>query len=431
MQICILYNTHLLPYLYFTLYIIEWIKNKVAMDKLFERHNNYISGISCDYVRDFANVINWDARLIIIKGSKGVGKSTLMLQYIKNHFDEDDRHVLYCSADTGYFSNHTLVDTADTFAKMGGKYLFIDEVHKYDKWSNEIKEIYDLHRELHLVLSGSSLIQINDGDSDLSRRMICYDMPGLSLREYIRLETGIDLNAITLEDLLEAPNKFCSGVRKYCRPLEYFKKYLKYGYYPFYFESKTDYHQRVENVVNYLIDVELTKHRGVEIGNTRSIKALLQVISQMVPYDVDIAKLSRAIGITRPTLLKYLGNIEEANLIHRLFTDLKSITDLQKPDKILLDNPNLLYALSPVSPEIGTARETFIANQLVSAGHQVEYAGYKSGDFKIDGNIVIEVGGAEKGFSQLHGQENSYVAADDIESALNRKIPLWAFGFLY
>lgn len=176
------------------------------MDKLFERHNNYISGISCDYVRDFANVINWDARLIIIKGSKGVGKSTLMLQYIKNHFDEDDRHVLYCSADTGYFSNHTLVDTADTFAKMGGKYLFIDEVHKYDKWSNEIKEIYDLHRELHLVLSGSSLIQINDGDSDLSRRMICYDMPGLSLREYIRLETGIDLNAITLEDLLEAPN---------------------------------------------------------------------------------------------------------------------------------------------------------------------------------------------------------------------------------
>ena len=183
-------------------------------------------------------------------------------------------------------------------------------------------------------------------------------------------------------------------------------------------------------MINYIIDVELTQHRSIDVGNTRSLKALLQVLSQMTPYEVDIAKLSKATGISRPSTLKYLTHMEEACLIRRLFADLQRVTDLQKPDKIYLDNTNLLYALSPEKPEIGTVRESFFANQLASAGHIVEYAGYKKGDFHI-GHTVIEVGGADKGFSQLEGQDHSFVAADDIESASMRKIPLWAFGFLY
>ena len=406
------------------------------MDKLFERHDEYLSGTPMDFFRRFSEQIDWSLRLIVIKGPKGVGKSTLMQQYIKRHFSPDDRHVLYCSADSSYFANHTLVDTAESFYRIGGRHLFIDEVHKYEGWSTEVKDIYDLHRDLHLVLSGSSLLQINDGQTDLSRRMVEYQMPGLSLREFLRMDRGIDIEPISLEALLSSPNAYCNEVKRHCSPLEHFPRYLKQGYYPFYFESSTAYQSRLESVVNYIIDSELTRFRGLEVGNTRKIKALLKVLSQMVPYEVDIAKLSKNIGIQRPTTLKYLRNLEEAALIRRLFTDIDSVSDLQKPDKILLDNSNLLYTISDRLPEVGTVRETFFCNQLASAGHRVEYGGLKSGDFRIDGEVVVEVGGRDKGFSQVKNETRAYVAADDIDSATSLsstsgKIPLWASGFLY
>lgn len=401
------------------------------MERLFERHDMAISTVSMEYVRNIMQRIHWNSRLIAIRGPKGVGKSTLIKQYIKSHFEPGDRHVLYCSADTNYFTTHTLLEVAEKFVKRGGQWLFIDEVHKYPGWSREIKEVYDLYAHLHVVLSGSSLIQINDGQADLSRRLIVHDMPGLSLREFLRLDVGLDFAPAPLDQLLERPEKFCIDVCAQCHPLEHFSRYLRYGYYPFFFEEKPEYYDKLEGVVNYTIDVELTKHRNMEVGNTRKVKALLQVISQMTPYEVDIAKLSKATGIMRTTVLKYMSYLEEAGLIRRLFADLMRITDLQKPDKMYLDNSNLLYALCPQRPEIGTVRETFFANQLASAGHKVEYAGYKKGDFRIDSDIVVEVGGEDKGFGQLSGQEHSFVAADDIESAYERKIPLWAFGFLY
>ena len=401
------------------------------MDKLFERHDDYMEKVPMDFVRGLADHIDWNLRLIAIKGPKGVGKSTLMQQYIKQHFAPDDRHVLYCSADTSYFTSHSLVDTADMFYKRGGRYLFIDEVHKYDGWSREVKEIYDLHRDLHLVVSGSSLLQINDGQADLSRRLVQYTMPGLSFREFLAMNRVIDVKSVSLDQILNAPNAFCREVKRYCQPLEHFSRYLKEGYYPFYYENQTIYQNLVESVVNYTIDTELTRFRGIEMGNCRKVKALLKVISQMVPYEVDISKLSKNIGIQRPTTLKYLKNLEEAALIQRLFTDVDSISDLQKPDKILLDNSNLLYTLADTAPEIGTVRETFFCNQLVAAGHKVEYGGLKSGDFRIDNNVIVEVGGKDKGFRQISDEENAYVAADDIDSATTHKIPLWAFGFLY
>lgn len=401
------------------------------MEKLFERHDEYLSLVPMEFVRSFMQKIDWSLRLIAIKGPKGVGKSTLMQQYIKQHFAPDDRHVLYCSADASYFTNHTLVDTADQFCKIGGQYLFIDEIHKYENWSREIKDIYDLHRNLHIIVSGSSLLQINDGQADLSRRLTAYNMPGLSFREYLSMNSGINAEAISLDDLMGAPNQFCTEVKHLCHPLEHFKNYLKAGYYPFYFENKTNYQNTVESVVNYIIDTELPKYRNLEIGNTRRVKALLKVLSQMVPYEVDITKLSTTIGIQRASSLKYLRHLEEASLIHRLFTKLSTITDLQKPDKILLDNSNLLYTLSDKQPEIGTVRETFFCNQLQSAGHLVEYGGMKSGDFRINGDLVIEVGGQDKTLRQVKNESNGYVAADDIDNATFHKIPLWAFGFLY
>lgn len=401
------------------------------MEKLFEYHDNYMSLVPMDFIRGLIDEIDWSSRLLVIKGPKGVGKSTLMLQYIKKNYSPNDRHVLYCSADTSYFSTHTLVEVADRFVKMGGVQLFIDEVHKYPNWSREIKEIYDLYRNLRVVLSGSSLIQINDGGADLSRRMMEYNMPGLSYREYLWLEAGIHLPKISLGELLSVPNDYCMEVKSQCRPLEFFSNYLQRGYYPFYFENKKTYPFQVENVVNYIVNTELTVNRRLEVGNARKVKALLQIISQMVPYEVDIKKLSTAVTLQRLTVLNYLRYLEEANLLRRLFVNLSTITDLQKPDKILMDNPNLLYVLSNEKPQIGTVRECFFCNQLASAGHLVEYGGIKTGDYKIDGKVIVEVGGLDKGFSQVKNEENAYVAADDIETALFRKIPLWAFGCLY
>ena len=401
------------------------------MNELFRRHDLYLENVPMTYVRSMMDKIDWSTRLLIIKGPKGVGKSTLMLQYIKKTFEMGDRHVLYTSADNNYFSIHSLLEVAEKFHKVGGQHLFIDEVHKYPGWSVEIKEIYDLYKDMQVVLSGSSLIQLNDGQADLSRRLIHFDMPGLSYREFLYFNQGIEIPAITLDELLAKPNKFCMMVREKCRPLEFFPKYLRSGYYPFFLEGNSYFTDRVEGVVNYTVDVELVKHRALDSGNTRKVKALLHVISEMTPYEVDIAKLSRALEMTRKTVLKYLTDTEEARLIIRLFADLYRVTDLQKPDKIYLDNTNLLYTLASAEPPIGTVRETFFANQLLSAGHKIEYAGYKSGDFRINDKIVIEVGGEDKGFDQIKDAENGYIAADDIEFASDRKIPLWAFGFFY
>lgn len=406
-------------------------KGQTSMDKLFERHDEYISSVTTDFVRNLINQIDWSLRLIAIKGPKGAGKSTLMQQYIKLNFAPDDRHVLYCSADTNYFTTHSIIDTADHFCKLGGRYLFIDEIHKYENWSREIKEIYDLHRDLHIVISGSSLLQINDGQSDLSRRLTEYHLAGLSFREYLNLAFGYHLESISLGELLSSPNQFCTEIKQICHPIEHFHSYLKEGYYPFFFENKNIYQSRIESVINYIIDNELTQFRSLEIGNTRKIKALLQVVSQAVPFEVDISKLSRNIGIQRLTTLRYLKHLEEAELINRLFTELDSISDLQKPDKILLDNSNILYTLSNTTPEIGTVRETYFCNQLRSSGHRVEYGGIKSADFKIDQEIIVEVGGHDKSYKQVQGETNAYLAVDDIDSATAHRIPLWAFGFLY
>ena len=403
-----------------------------GMEKLYERHDQIIRDVPMEYIRDFEDKIDWDSRLSMIKGPKGVGKSTLIQQHIRRVFGTGSRKALYISADSGYFSTHSLMETAESFVRIGGTHLFIDEVHKYEGWSAEVKDIYDTFRGLRTVISGSSLLQLNDGKADLSRRVSERIMPGLSFREFLLFEANIPICPISLKELLQSPSLFCSSVLEKCHPLEFLPSYLKYGYYPFFLESRKDYFSKVENVVNYIIDVELPRHRRLEVGNTRKVKALLQVLSTMVPYEVDIAKLSRTIGIERKTVLLYLTYLQEASLIRRLFTNLDTITDLQKPDKILLDNTNLLYALSPeTNPNIGTIRETFFCNQLASAGYTLEYGGLKTGDFRINKNKIIEVGGPDKDFNQVKDEADAYVAADSIETAIGRKIPLWAFGFLY
>lgn len=399
------------------------------MEKLFEKKDQLLRLTSMNIVREAMNTINWDAQLICLRGARGVGKTTLMLQYIKSHYRPMSNEVLYVSLDAVYFSTHTLIDLADRFYKNGGKHLFVDEVHKYNSWSREIKEIYDTYPDMRVVISGSSLLNILGGDADLSRRCIPYELHGLSFREYLQFFHNIQIQPRSLQDILEHPEEICSEVLDKCHPLPLFKDYLQHGYFPFYLKSKENYATLIEQVVNYVIETELPQCYGVDMAMVRKIKALMSIVSSSIPYEVDATKLSGVIGVHRTTVVNYLYMLDKAKLINMLFAEAKTIKKLQKPDKIYIENPNMLYALAESNVEIGTARETFCINQL-RVHHNVEYS-KKQGDFRVDGKYTFEIGGQSKGFGQVAGVSDSYVLADDIETPFGRKLPLWIIGFLY
>ena len=399
------------------------------MEKLFGKKDQLLRLTSMNIVREAMNTINWDAQLICLRGARGVGKTTLMLQYIKSHYRPMSNEVLYVSLDAVYFSTHTLIDLADRFYKNGGKHLFVDEVHKYNSWSREIKEIYDTYPDMRVVISGSSLLNILGGDADLSRRCIPYELHGLSFREYLQFFHNIQIQPRSLQDILEHPEEICSEVLDKCHPLPLFKDYLQHGYFPFYLKSKENYATLIEQVVNYVIETELPQCYGVDMAMVRKIKALMSIVSSSIPYEVDATKLSGVIGVHRTTVVNYLYMLDKAKLINMLFAEAKTIKKLQKPDKIYIENPNMLYALAEGNVEIGTARETFCINQL-RVHHNVEYS-KKQGDFRVDGKYTFEIGGQSKGFGQMAGVSDSYVLADDIETPFGRKLPLWIIGFLY
>ena len=383
------------------------------METLFRRHDQYIAKTPIDIVRETMQDIGWDSRLIAIVGARGVGKSTLMRQYVKLNFGPYDRSVLYCSLDSVYFSTHTVIELAERFVARGGRRLLLDEVHKYDGWSREIKEIYELYPELKIVLSGSSLLHILNADANLSRRCVRYSMYGLSFREFLRFYKGLDFGRCGLETILSDNARLCAEVNAGCRPLMLFDEYLEYGYYPFYSENASDYHIKIGQVVNFVIDVELPLLRRVDVSNLRKIKALVGIIASGVPYELDASKLAKAVGTGRDTVVEYLRHLSDA-----------------RPDKVYLENSNLLYALSSETVEIGTARETFAVSQLNNGGCQVEY-GRHGGDFMVDGKYTFEVGGKDKGYAQIAGIGDSYILSDDIETPVGNRLPLWLLGFLY
>lgn len=398
------------------------------METLFKKHRIFISQVSLGIVREMINTISWEKPLVAIRGSRGVGKTTLMRQYIKQKYGVNAGDALYCVMDSMYFTNHSLLDLAERFNLMGGKHLFLDEVHKYPHWSKEIKEINDLWPKMKITFTGSSLLQILNSDADLSRRVLNYNMAGLSFREFLQFYKGIKLPRYSLDEVLSNADSICDEVCKVCKPQPLFEEYLRVGFYPFYAEDEDEYYNRIENVVSFIIDQEMTQFCGVEPAYTRKLKALLMYLSDNVPYEVNIAKLASYLEINKNTVLSYLSSMNKAELIHLLYADNKSVTKLQKPDKIYIHNPNVLCALSS-QRRIGTLRECFVLNQL-SIEHTVEY-GKDKGDFKIDGRIVVEVGGKDKSFDQIADVPNSYVLADQMEFPVGKKLPLWLMGFLY
>ena len=398
------------------------------METLFKKHRKLISQVSTNIIREAMNTIPWEKQLVAIRGSRGVGKTTLMRQYIKLNYGIQAGEALYCLMDSMYFTSHSLLDLAERFHLMGGKHLFLDEVHKYPSWSKEIKEIIDLYPEMKVTFSGSSLLQILNADADLSRRVRSQDLAGLSFREYLRFYHGIELPVFKLEEILSNPDAICTRVCEACHPQPLFESYLRAGYYPFYDGDVEDYYSRIENVVHFIIDQEMTEFCGVDPANTRKLKAMLMFLCDNVPYEVNIAKLASYLELNKATVLSYLSGMKKAELLHLLYSSNVSVTKMQKPDKIYVHNPNILYALGS-RENIGTVRECFFVNQL-SKGHTVEY-GKTSGDFLIDGRITVEVGGKDKSFEQIAGIPDSYVFADEMEFPVGKKLPLWLAGFLY
>ena len=398
------------------------------METLFKKHRILISQTNFKIIREMMNTIAWERQLVAIRGSRGVGKTTLMRQYIKQHYGTNAGEALYCVMDSLYFTNHTLLDLAERFRMMGGRHLFLDEVHKYPTWSKEIKEICDLWPDLKITFTGSSLLQILNADADLSRRVLSYTMAGLSFREYIHFYKGIQLPVHSLQDILSNADAICEEVCSVCHPQPLFEEYLRVGYYPFYDGNEVEYFSRIENVVSFIIDQEMTQFCGVDPAYTRKLKAMMLFLANNVPYDVNIAKLSSYLELNKNTVLSYLSSMQRAELLHLLYADNKSVTKMQKPDKIYVHNPNMLCALS-TNLNVGTLRECFVVNQL-SVGHSVEY-GKAQGDFLVDGKVTIEVGGQDKSFDQIADIPDSYIFADSMEFPIGKKLPLWIAGLLY
>lgn len=398
------------------------------MEKLIELFRKKMTGPLPVFERELERKINWNARLISVRGSRGTGKTTLFLQHIKKTFSNNLNKVLYVNLDNIYFSNNTLVELAEKFASRGGTHLFIDEVHKYENWSKEIKNLYDDFPELHIAFTGSSLLEILNGRADLSRRTLVYELTGLSFREYLSLIKAHDFPIFTLEEILKNNDQISAEIASKIKPFEFFDDYLSFGYYPYFLEGKDDYFNRLNETLNMILEVELPMLRSLEIAYIPRIKKLLAVIGESAPFIPNITQLAAKIGISRQTLLIYLKYLEDAKLINQLYKKSRGLSVLEKPEKILMENTNLIELFNRENANTGSRRETFVLNQLLHS-HKVAFS--EESDFFVDSKYTFEVGGKNKKRKQIQEIPDSYIIADDIEFGTDRRIPIWLLGFMY
>lgn len=397
------------------------------MEALIQHYIRQIEAVPMRHNRYLHKEIDWSERLIGITGPRGTGKTTLLLQHIKSNFI-DRNQALYASLDNIWFTRNSLMDLVTKFHAYGGTHLFLDEVHRYPDWSIEIKNIYDSFPSLHIVFTGSSMLEIYTSHADLSRRAIHYYLHGLSFREYLRFEKDLDLPAVSLDNILKNHLNIATEITAQIKVLPLFDAYLQHGYYPFYKEGVKNYPMKVQNIINTILDSDLPSVEKIEYASILKIKRLLMILSSLVPFTPSMVTLSSEIETNRATAVRYLGILERAALIKMLLPQAKGMSLMSKPEKIYLDNPNLLHALAAATVNNGNKRETFFANQ-VGAIHTLNST--KRGDFVVNGKYTIEIGGKGKGFNQIKDIPDSFVASDEIEIGFGNKIPLWLFGMMY
>lgn len=389
------------------------------MEALFEYSNRLIADVDIRFTRYLYDQINWDSRLIGLVGPRGVGKTTLVLQHIKNNLDH--AHTLYVTAEDFYFAKNRLLDAASDFVKLGGTHLIIDEIHKYPDWSTELKLIYDYHQDLQVVFTGSSVLDIKKGSSDLSRRAVLYSMQGLSFREYLQLFHQIAIPTFTLDEILS--HKVATP--QLTHPLPLFFDYLKRGYYPFALEQ--DFDLKLMQVINQTLESDIPAYATMNVSTGRKLKQLMAIVAESVPFKPNMSKISEMLSISRNNIADYLLYMEDAGMVSQLRFETKGIRGLGKVDKVYLDNTNLVYGLAHENPNKGNIRETFFMNQL-----RVAYPIVSSviADFTIDG-FDFEIGGKNKSGKQIKTAAKGFVVKDDIETGFLNTIPLWHFGLLY
>jgi len=342
------------------------------MDKIRQEHNQFLQNLVTSFHREIQQEIGWDERLLFIKGARGVGKTTLILQYIKQTYDFDTK-ALYVSMDSLNTANYTLLDIAKQHSNLGGTHLFIDEIHKYDRWSIELKNIYDLYQNLHVVVSGLSILDLYKGNADLSRRAITHVLQGLSLREFLNIQNDLVLQRYTLAEIIKDHVKIVHEILKVTNPLQYFKDYLAYGYYPFYLQGVKYFHQKLNNTINQIIEVDIPTLFNLEVSNISKIKKLLYHIATTAPFQPNSTKLAASLDLNRQTLNTYLQYLQEGQILQLLWDSTKAYSLISKPDKIYLQNPNLCHLVPPDQKNIGSLRETFFMNQ-VNTNHRVSTA---------------------------------------------------------
>lgn len=390
------------------------------MRTLVARYRNILKNVDTSYVRNIHSTIPWNDRLIAILGARGVGKTTLVLQHIKLYEDVDT--TLFVYADDLWFSTHSLVTLAEIFYTNGGRVLYIDEIHKYKNWSQEIKNIYDQYPDLKVRYTGSSILDLQKGSHDLSRRVLEFQMHGLSFREYVALHYGADIPIHTLEQVLA--NKIEFPYTDY-RPVALFKEYFRQGYYPYFKEP--GYELRLTKTINAILEVDIPKFAELSISASEKLKTLLYIVAQSVPFKPNYSKIARDLDMHRNAVSDLMVWLDKADLINILRDDVEGYKLLGKVNKIYLNNPNLAYALSDDEPNIGNIRETIFLAWL-RATHKVTASSVS--DFKV-GKYTFEVGGKKKGQHQIKDVEHAYVVKDDIEYGHLNEVPLWAFGLLY
>ena len=393
---------------------------------LYDNSIRKIYNVNTDFKRYLYPTINWNTRLIGIKGARGVGKTTLVLQHIKETF-KDVEKVLYVSMDDLWFASHSVMDLVDYHVTHGGTYIFMDEIHRYDHWQTLIKNIYDHYNDLHIVYTGSSMLELDAKEGDLSRRLRSYELFGMSFREFLWFEGIARLQAVTLEKLLQKHLRLALELTSKVKIIPSFEKYLKCGYYPYYAEEGDGFYQRLQGTIRQVLESDLPAVEDVSFATIQKIKKMLMILAQRVPQTPKMNELYAQLETGRDQGLKMLHLLDRAGLVSLLSSEAKSLKQLSKPDKIYLGNPNLMYCLSQ-NIDTGTLRETFFNNQLRVAHSLVLPS---KGDFLVDEKWLFEVGGKTKDFSQIKDIPNSFLALDGIEFGQGNRIPLWMFGLLY
>ncbi|NTW26180.1 MAG: AAA family ATPase [Lentimicrobium sp.] len=389
------------------------------METLFQKQQTLLARTNLSFKRYMYSKFPWNSRMAGLVGPRGVGKTTMLLQFIK---EQNGTDLLYVSADDIYFSNHRLTDVADEFYKNGGKRLFIDEIHKYRDWSVELKNIYDFYPDLKVCFTGSSILDIRKGMADLSRRALMFSMQGFSFREYLKFEHDIDVAVHSFEEIIDNRISLINSIE---HPLPLFRAYLNNGYYPIAKEDNLTI--RLGQILNLTLEVDIPQFANLSVTTARKLKKLLLVIAESVPFKPNFVSLAGKLEVSRNSLEEYLTFMEDAGLIARLRGQADGIIGLGKVEKIYLDNSNLIYYLSPKEPEIGNIRETFFMNQTRVNNSVVSSA---VADFKID-KYTFEVGGKNKTQQQIKNTPNAFIVKDTIEYGYKNIVPLWAFGLNY